>query len=279
MPDSAFDDDQLRRRYYQSGCHADFPSRVPLHDCATGDLHSPLSVALFGDSKAAQWFHPLEAIAFRMGWRLEPLTKAGCPPVPAPTRHHPHAKGDYPECNEWRQIAMARLERERPRLAILSFYHHYLHIENRPLAAREWAEALTPTLQRLVAAGIRPVLLLDTPCPGFDPIPCLRYHKSLPARCALTKREALDACTRKGLVAAAAAVSAATWNGSVRPAVVDPADWFCEVAAMDGNNEDAEELCPAVVAGRLVYLDPVHASSQYLTLLGGNLMERLAGLV
>ena len=46
--------------------------------CEFGDLDSDTTVALVGDSKAAQWFTPVERIADKAGWRLVVIAKNGC---------------------------------------------------------------------------------------------------------------------------------------------------------------------------------------------------------
>ena len=50
------DDCEDHDDYYRAGCQAWFPAIIPKAGCAAGDPNGLSTVALIGDSKAAQWF-------------------------------------------------------------------------------------------------------------------------------------------------------------------------------------------------------------------------------
>jgi hypothetical protein len=62
---------------YNSGCHQFGASGVRT-DCVFGDPNGEITIALWGDSHAAQWFTPLEQMATTHGWRLLSLTQGSC---------------------------------------------------------------------------------------------------------------------------------------------------------------------------------------------------------
>ena len=64
-------------------------SEVGQPECATGDTASATTVALVGDSHAAMWSPAFQQVAAQRHWRLETLTKAGCP-LTGPAHHQPH---------------------------------------------------------------------------------------------------------------------------------------------------------------------------------------------
>ena len=83
----------------------------------------PRTVALFGDSHAAQWFPALDDIAKRNHWRLIVLTKKGCPTA-AIDVFSPMVNRQLTECGPWRDNVAARLAAEHPDLIVMSSYRY-----------------------------------------------------------------------------------------------------------------------------------------------------------
>jgi hypothetical protein len=208
-----------RDAYYASGCHSPFQAIVPKADCAGGDPAGRATIALIGDSKAAQWFFALDTVALKRRWRLLAYTKSGCPALLIPN-WFPYSStyGAYAECDEWTRLLDARLAADRPDYVLLSFSHAYVHPGFRPLAPTEWRAGLRGFAARLRASGARPALLLDTPQPEFSVPACLAHCGGESRRCALLRSGVLNGPARAALVAAA--------REEGLP-VVDPAGWFC----------------------------------------------------
>jgi hypothetical protein len=259
--------------YYESGCHSSFQAIVPKTGCFAGDLSSERAIALIGDSKAAQWFYALDMIARERASRLLSYTKKGCPAIPIPL-YYPHSSdGSYRACDEWRRLVLARAADDRPCAAVLSFSHSYTRAARRSIADADWQDGLRTTAAQLRAAGIRPLLLLDTPEPGFEVDECIFQSAGDHTRCALLRSGALTGAVRAALMAAARELGVP---------VVDPAAWFCaaapgtadvvsyvEAAAME------EEVCPVVVGGVSVYRDSLHVTTRYTRLLARALADAL----
>ncbi|MBC7853761.1 MAG: acyltransferase, partial [Pirellulaceae bacterium] len=101
---------------YQNGCHAD-PNEIESAGCEFGDPTSTTSVALFGDSHAAQWFPALESLALEGDFRLRVDTKSSCPSVAISKLLN---DAPYEACDEWRADVIGELNQAKPDLVILS---------------------------------------------------------------------------------------------------------------------------------------------------------------
>ena len=68
---------------HRPGCYADLFDTY-LKSCAFGDTASATRVVVYGDSHAEQWLSSVIEVGKAHGWRVESLTKNGCPPVDVP---------------------------------------------------------------------------------------------------------------------------------------------------------------------------------------------------
>ena len=109
------------------GPPADLRRRLPARTrrafgsgCVYGDPNGAVTIALLGDSHAAQWFPPLERIALDRHWRLVVETKQGCTPASVLVYNSGLLKRAYTECSTWRTAALARLVKERPQFVLTS---------------------------------------------------------------------------------------------------------------------------------------------------------------
>lgn len=86
---------------YDNGCHVGL-TQVEPKICVYGDVASDFTVALYGDSHAAQWFPALNQIAIDHQWRLVILTKMGCTTIDLITANS-LVGPTYPGCRPWRE--------------------------------------------------------------------------------------------------------------------------------------------------------------------------------
>ena len=88
-------------------------------ECASGDVASPTTVVLFGDSHAAMWDPALNPVAEQQHWRLETLAKVTCPLLDLPIVSPYLGR----QIHRVRAVAQsdgsARLMPERPGLVVL----------------------------------------------------------------------------------------------------------------------------------------------------------------
>ncbi len=213
-----FEDHEDHDNYYNSGCHANFQAMVPKAGCLGGHRAGNRTLALIGDSKAAQWFASLDMVASDRGWRLLSYTKSGCPAIIIPQDYPYSPDRRYHECDEWMRLLSTRLAEDRPDFAVLSFSHYYSHRAPRSISGAEWRDGLRTAAVQLRSLGISPLLLLDTPHPEFSIPTCLTHSAGDAHYCALLRTGALNAPAREALADAAREMALP---------VVDPADWFC----------------------------------------------------
>ena len=86
---------------------------------SSASRRADVTVVLFGDSHAAQWFPALERLATDRGWRLVSMTKSGCTTADLNVWNG-IVKRTYDECNRWREAALGRIAAERPELVVVS---------------------------------------------------------------------------------------------------------------------------------------------------------------
>ena len=252
-----------RSRAYTDGCLAEERHKRSKR-CAYGRRGSSRTVVLFGDSHAMQWFPAIESLSQRRGWRMLNLTKAGCP-VPDALVHNKVLRRAYHECTAWRRHTLRRIERERPRLVVVSSATFYRVMDgsrqrSRAESGRLLHDGWVRTLRRLVATGANVVALEDTPAPPNLVPRCVARSMKKLGRCAFPRRQ--------GLSFPHYATRAAAEVDGVK--LVDAAPKFC-----------LRRVCPAVIGDVLVYRNGGHVTATYArtmsTWLGRRLRARRAG--
>ncbi len=245
---------------YRDGCHLSIQATAS-PPCVYGRADGAPRVVLFGDSKAAQWFPALEAIARERGWRLESLTKSGCP-APEVALWSKNLAREYRECGQWREEIFARLARERPDLVIVAsvfpgrVFDSALRKEADAERSRTlWQEGWTRSLARLRRAGLGATLLIDTPTAQQDMASCVSAHLKNPEACNLPPPAQVIAALER---------EAAQSTGIP---VIDLSDRYCRSGS-----------CPAVIDEILVYRDKTHFTPAFVRHLAPALAERLDAL-
>ncbi|KUH75824.1 acyltransferase [Mycolicibacterium novocastrense] len=228
-------------------------------ECTTGVTTSASTVALVGDSNAAMWGRAFESIALERRWRLETLTKAGCPLLDLRFTE-PQLRRQYTECEQWRDEILTRLQAEPPRLVVLSVSRLYKANEFRSYDTA-WFESLTRLVRQLRATGSKVLVLGPIPDPGTVVPVCLSGHLDEVSACSAPRDAAVN---ESGIAAETASTEAGGGH------YADITALFCTVTR-----------CPPIVGNALVYLDQFHLTLEYSRLLApviGALSDRaLAG--
>ena len=217
--------------------------------CVYGDPNGAVTIALLGDSHAAQWFPPLQKIALARHWRLVVETKQGCTPASVLVYNAGLLKRAYTECSTWRTAALARLVKERPQFVLTSGNFGNIVVENgKNLDDADSVTATTAgmaaTLKQLTAVGAKVLVLRDTPRPGIDIPDCVSSAGQSLAKCATDRTVALSGASTGVEQAAAKQVKGAGYvdlDTSVCPS--DP--------------------CAPIIGNVLVYRDPDHMTATY----------------
>ena len=235
-------------RIYAEGCHGDFAAVAPA-GCRVGDVDADRTVALVGDSHAAQWFPAVEAFALDQGWALEPITKSSCPFVDA-TVWIDALRRPYAECDQWRAAVLDDLAQDPPELVVVASYPLYQLAGGDGPADDEaaWGAALQRSLEDLTALGSRVVLVGALPTPGIDVAACVSGDLDDATACAAPRADLVHPERAATEQAAAAAAGAG---------LIDPTALVCGATT-----------CPAVSGNLLVWRDESHVTATYAAFLG-----------
>jgi peptidoglycan/LPS O-acetylase OafA/YrhL len=224
---------------YDDGCMLSDGENEP-RPCVFGNPSSSTTIVLFGDSHAAQWFPALHRIAESRGWRLESLTKQGCPTADVPTTRTDRDPG----CARWRAAVFERLAADEPELVVMSSYRY----NPGGLADEPWRSGLDATLTDLRPVARDVLVLGDTPTPVPEDVPsCLAANLRRADRCIATRSRAVV----EGRVAVERELA------RVHDATFAPtADWLC-----------TDTACPVIFGDVLLYRDGNHISTAASVLL------------
>jgi peptidoglycan/LPS O-acetylase OafA/YrhL len=230
------DEDRLRN----DGCLA-FERVTEPPDCAYGAKDATLTLALVGDSHAAQWFPALARLAAHEGWRVVTFVKVSCPFIDLPVRNL-SLKREYRECAEFDEGSIARLNALKPDLTLVSMSRlatHPLHAADDTVATM--GAAIGQMIARLPG---RTAIIVDTPYAKRDIPGCLSSHKDDTDACAIARKTAFSGDLGEVEAVAAAASGAAIIDLTSRICVGDGA-------------------CPVVVNGLIVYRDEEHLTATF----------------
>ena len=222
---------------YGDGCILS-NGQVAGKDCFYGDTSSAITIALFGDSHAAQWFPALQEMALQNHWRLDVRTKKGCPTADIPIADP--ARG--PECRPWRKKVITQLTAEHPDLIIMSAYR-YTTTRSAVGANPDdvWRNGMQTTLDEMRPLATNVLVLGDTPTPLNDVPGCVASHLRHVSAC-MNPRAAAVMPGRLAVELDVAVAHHATF--------VPTGDWLC-----------TSSECPVVIGNLLVYRDNSHITT------------------
>jgi peptidoglycan/LPS O-acetylase OafA/YrhL len=225
-----------------------------LRDCVYGDPEGTTTIALVGDSHAAQWFPALERIAIDRGWRLVALTKVSCRFVDLPQISR-ELKREYTECYAWRRSVIARLKELNPALTVVSVTRGMeptIDADNDPTRQ---GTAMGPMFDGVPG---RLAIIVDTPQSRYDVPACISSHVDDVRACQTPRGEAFNWRYLK-LERAAAKATGGT--------IVDLSDDICPY-----------DSCPVLLDGMIIYRDSHHLTATFAASLAGPLESALPAL-
>jgi peptidoglycan/LPS O-acetylase OafA/YrhL len=236
-----------RSRMYDDGCLVGIAG-TNSNKCLYGDAEGNRTLILFGDSHALQYAPALEEVAETRSWRLIVLTKAECTPGEVPIRSMV-ADREYSQCDEWREDSLRRIEEGAPGSAtvVMSGDTAYTPYDSagRELSGEAGAAAMEAgylaTLERIHRAGLRTVVIKDTPTSSSDVPGCVSEDLEDLEGCAFARER--DRTKEFDSRAARAAPETA---------LIDVTPKICP-----------RDLCRAVIGNALVYRDKSHLSATF----------------
>jgi len=229
------DEERLRA----DGCLA-FEGVTSPPDCVYGVRTGRFTVALVGDSHAAQWFPALDRLARHEGWRVVTFVKVACPFI-AMRVSNTALKREYRECTAFNEATIDRLKAIKPDLTIVSMSRIAIH----PLSASDDTVAAKGAAVGKMLARIpgRVAILVDTPYGGRDIPGCLSEHPAHVEACAIPRSIAFTDHLGGLETVAAKASGAARIDLTKRICIGDP--------------------CAVVVNDMIVYRDIGHLTATF----------------
>ncbi|MFD5215761.1 acyltransferase family protein [Microbacterium sp. NPDC058345] len=242
-------------RLYADGCRLDVKSEQVL-DCVYGDATGAKRIAIFGDSHSAQWFPAIDELAGDIS-AIRTYTKSSCPAAEVTVL----VKGvPYSACDRWRENVLAHIVADPPDVVVISNFSHYA-LSGEPRGERRqgiWKRGLSATVERLRAAGIRVLIIADTPQAPAQPPTCLSADVADVTACDIGRDSALD----EEIATAERAVAEQTDS-----AYADLTKYICDA-----------KLCP-VIFDLQVYRDVNHLTSTFVRYLAPALRPQLAEML
>lgn len=230
--------------------------------CEFGHPRAARTLVLFGDSHAMQWINAMRKAADEEGWHLVTLVKPGC----AASDINPHNLVEPSDsCKLWRVQAIEKILGLAPYAVVMASYNGATVRGNMPTAGvmpvDEVRTGTRSILMKLSAAGIRVVVLRDSPLPPYDVPACL-------GRAIGVAHSTADPCefdSLQALNAPAFEAERSAGEGLSNVYYLDMDDLICPGTS-----------CPAVRGGRIVYRDENHLAGSYAESLAGEVATRLS---
>jgi peptidoglycan/LPS O-acetylase OafA/YrhL len=245
---------------YADGCQQDGASAEPV-SCSYGSDDAGTTIALVGDSKAAQWAPALQILAQQNDWRLVTYTKSRCSFTTAEIT----IDGEiYESCSDWNDNVLAELTgANRPDYVVTSGGRSAAVVGGGS-SAQDAVGAMVAGLQEswdvLISSGVNVIVIADTPDTGFNVYECVSENPDRLTECTYDRQESQGAGVLAQLQATDS-LSDVTY--------VDLSDAICPTAR-----------CAPVIGNVLVYRQGSHLTATYVETLAprvGVALERAMG--
>jgi hypothetical protein len=212
--------------------------------CVFGKPNAKTTVALFGDSHAAQWFTAIESIAKERKWRVLALTQGSCPIINVLTVNLT-TNVVYRNCDEWREAVFQRMKAEKVDVVFLTQYTGFFDVRTRNrVTPSVWESGLDELFTRLQSDGVTPVFFADNSDPDGSPVDCLASNRNNIQRCT---QDFADVAQPQ--IEAVMAAKTAQYKVSI----VWPSRWTCH-----------EGRCPMVTGDIMMYRDGNHLTDTFV---------------
>lgn len=212
------------------------PSISQTEVCVLGPDDAERRVVVVGDSHAAQWLPPLAALGSERSWQVVSIVRGGCN-LSTESEFVQEGWPGYEDCVVWRSHLVERVVGLEPDLVVA------LGTRTDPAGEEVVPPGFVAAWQQLSDAGVRVVVMRDSPRQGQDTPDCVARLGADDPRCSV----APSAVYADGLIEREAP--------ALPPAVslVDNRGYFCD-----------ETTCRPVVGNVRVYLDGGHVTSTYM---------------
>lgn len=244
-------------RPYLDRCHVEQTGRPSKSaSCLYGNLKSKTTIVLFGDSHALSWFPAVDRVATRQGWRLEVRTMSACPPADI-LLWNPNFGRVSTECTAWRKRTITQIAKEHPAIVLVAGTRGFATVDQSgtqldgDARTRAWQAGMKRTLDRLVPAASRVIVIADVPLSGQHPPACLSANPTSVLACATPFSVAVN----EAWLATEQRAAEVSYAG-----FIDPTRWVCPSSP-----------CPVVIGHVLVFRDQGHLTAIFARTLGDRL--------
>ncbi|HEY0697131.1 MAG TPA: SGNH hydrolase domain-containing protein, partial [Micromonospora sp.] len=246
---------------YPHGCVTAYRDAT-VRSCVYGDRDGSYTVALVGDSHAANWLPALQEVATARRWRLVTYIRSSCPFF---TGEVSVAGRTDDACTEWNtRVRSALTGSERPDLVVTSSLAYVPSRDGEPVDDDDIEDVFADGLRRAwsaVASKRTPVVVLrGIPVFPHNVAECVSQHPRRLTRCSVDRDRALRAGS--GEVQERAA------RGLRDVELIDLNDAVCPT-----------ERCAPVIGGVLVYRDTMHLTATYARSMAPRLDRALGALL
>jgi hypothetical protein len=210
--------------------------------CVFGDLRSPVTVVLLGDSHARMWLPAILPSATSDHLRIVVLGRDGCPVVSFTVSHRFGGCGPV-VANALKVIAVLH-----PAGVIVSDRTSYGGV-----TTSAWQSAFATALTRLKRSGAHVAVIGDIPALNFggvaNVLSCLNIHPDSVQECSVPNPNEADP-GHENAERIATREAHATY--------INPAPWLC-----------TPHSCSPIIGDNIVYWDAFHITAKYSTFLSG----------
>jgi hypothetical protein len=244
---------------FEDGCVAGFPAVAakPSARCTYGDPDGSKTIALVGDSHAAQWVPALDRIGRRTSTRVILFAKSSCPVADVVVDVKAYRRR-YRECEAFRDDAARRIRELRPDHVILTSFSAYVVVQG--IAPDAWEHGMAATIRTMQRSGAPVTVLHDVPTASESVPGCLEHRAAIvrlgSGDCGFPR----DRPVARSVVAAERRAAEATGARTV-----DVSRGVCP-----------EPRCRALVDGVVTYFDGSHITATYSRRLAPWLERHLA---
>jgi peptidoglycan/LPS O-acetylase OafA/YrhL len=246
---------------YADGCHLS-ETNSTVKQCVYGDRDGQFTVALVGDSHAAQWLPALTRVAVKYGWRIEAYTKSSCTLADVLTTISLTGSEPYDSCTDWnRNMMQALTGDEKPDVLVTSSFSHVAVIDGARQSKAQSIRAVGAGLHRswseLADAGVPVVSIVDTPDMGIAIPECVSENSTKLLRCAVDRDTAMKGVGQIEKLGA---------HGLPSARLIALTSMICP-----------EKLCAPVIGNVLVWRDAHHLTASYSRSLSVALGDAMTG--
>ena len=247
---------------YDEGCQTAQDS-AEVNVCTYGPDDADLTVAVVGDSKAAQWVPALQALTDEKKWKVTTYTKSACPFVDASVTLNGEA---YATCRDWGKDVLSRLTGDEKPDVVLTAQARRTAIVDEDGDPKDTSEdAMRAGMEsywtQLQDAGVTVVSLADTPQTFKEVYTCVskEFEKDV-TPCGYDRQKGVDA---SGLSVQREAAEEA------KIPFLDMTDFVCPEG----------KTCPPIVGNILIYRQGSHITKTYVESLAPVLGQALENAV